>query len=222
MKTIKYLLLFSSILFFKSCKEAEAIPYYGIDFLFKEAQPINDREINHLPNKFIGSYINQDSTYLIIEDKIIYYKWITKNNMSYPDFNSLKDSLNIIDNKIYHEKDIVEFRSLKDSIELTSFSYDTIFSLSEINKAKRIKGMIVLNIKDANYWSLKVLSLDKKVLSITYLVSDEDKIRLDSLSKIKVETIDSTKYVFELSNQEFKKMLDLKKFGYKQEYKKIK
>lgn len=53
------------------------------------------------------------------------------------------------------------------------------------------------------------------------LVSEEDLTRLDSLSKNKVQKIDSTKNVIELSKSEFKRMLTLKKLGYIQEYEKL-
>jgi hypothetical protein len=115
----------------------------------------------------------------------------------------------------------VEFRKLKDSIEITNTNYDTIFSISDSNKAKRVKGSIVLNTKDSIFWKIKIMSLNKKTLSLMTLVSDEDLTRLDSLSKAKVQKIDSTKNVFELSKTEFKKMLALKRLGFIQEYKKL-
>ncbi|MGL2964170.1 hypothetical protein ACSVH2_10165 [Flavobacterium sp. RSB2_4_14] len=221
MKIAKYLLPIFSVLFFGSCKRADAVPYYGIDFLFKEAQPINDNELKQLPNKFIGNYINQDSTFLIIEKRLIYYKWITKNNISFLEFDALKDSMKIVKNRIYHNNIFFEFRKLKDSVEITNTDYDTIFAISDSNKAKRIRGTIILNSKVSIYWKIKVLSLNNNDLKLMTLVSDEDLIRLDSLAKRKSLKIDSTKSVFNLSKPEFKKMLTLKKLGYIQEYNKL-
>lgn len=221
MKSSKYFLLILVFIFFISCKQADAVPYFGIEFLFKETQPINDRELRCLPNRFIGNYINQDSTYLIINDKIIYFKWVTKKHISFSDFDSIKDSLRIVKNRIYYDTIFFEFRKLKDSIEITNIYYDTIFSFSDSNKAKRINGLVVLNTKDSIYWKLNILSLNKKKLNLTTLVSDEDLERIDSLSKFKIQKIDSTKNVIELSKTEFKKMLSLKKLGHIQEYKKL-
>lgn len=221
MKSPKCFLVIPIFIFFISCKQADAVPYFGIEFLFKESQPINDREIRQLPNKFLGNYISSDSTYLIIKNQVIYYKWSTKNNISFSDFKSLKDSLRIVDNKLFIDDQFVEFRKLKDSIEITNTNYDTIFSISDSNKAKRVKGSIVLNTKDSIFWKIKIMSLNKKTLSLMTLVSDEDLTRLDSLSKVKVQKIDSTKNVFELSKTEFKKMLALKRLGFIQEYKKL-
>lgn len=208
---------------FFSCKQAEAVPDFGIDFLFKEPQPINDREIKHIPNRFVGSYINQDSTYLIITDKVICNKWITRNNISLSEFESVKDSVKIIGNRMYlfDSKKFFDFRKVKDSIEIKDTYYDTIFSISDFNKVNRIKGAIVLNAKDSIYWKIKILSLDKKNLKLMALVSDDDLTRIDSLSKIKVQKIDSSRNVIELSKTEFKKMLTLKNLGHIQEYKKL-
>lgn len=218
MKPTKYFLL----LLLVNCKQREA-EYFGIDFLFKESQPINDRELKHFPNKFIGSYINQDSTYLIITEKLIYNKWVNRNYISLSEFDSVKDSVKIIGNKMYSldNKKFFDFRKVKDSIEITDTYYDTIFSISDFNKANRIKGVIVLNTKDTIYWKIKVLSLDRKNLKLMTLVSDDDLARIDSLSKIKVKKIDSTRNVIELSKTEFKKMLTLKNLGHTQEYKKL-
>lgn len=223
MKPSKYFLLILVFVSFVSCKQAEAVPDFGIDFLFKETQPINDRELKHIPNKFIGSYINQDSTYLIITDKVIYNKWIAKNNISLSEFDSVKDSVKIVGNKMYllDSKKFFDFRKVKDSIEITDTYYDTIFSISDFNKVKRIKEAIVLNTKDSIYWKIRILSLDRKNLKLVTLVSKYDLARIDSLSKIKVQKIDSIKNVIELSKTEFKKMLALRNLGYTQEYKKL-
>ena len=58
------------------------------------------------------------------------------------------------------------------------------------------------------------------MLSLKTLASFEDLDRIDSLSKTKVQKIDSTRNIIELTRKEFKNMLKLKKFGYKQDFKK--
>lgn len=223
MKYSKYLLSILIFLFFVGCKQVDAVPYFGIDFLFKEPQPINDKELNYLPNRFVGKYINQDSTYLIIEDNTIYYKWTIKNQISNSRFDSIKDSVKIIQNRMYlfNNKKFYEYRKLKDSIEISDTEYDTLFSISNLHKVKRIKNSIILNTKDSIFWKIQVFSLDKKELKVMTLVSDEDLRRIDSLSNIKSKKIDSTKSVFQLSKKEFKKMMSLKNLGYIKEYKKL-
>ena len=69
--------------FFFSCKKTESIPYDGVDFLFNEIQPLDDKEIASFPNRFEGMYINNDSTYLIVSKKDVYYKWIDQSKISY-------------------------------------------------------------------------------------------------------------------------------------------
>lgn len=221
MKSSKYFLVISLFTLYINCKQADAVPYYGIDFLFKAPQPIDDREVNHFPNRFIGNYMNQDSTNLVIENKTVYYKWTTKSNISFSAFDSIKDSQRVFENRIYFDNEFVEFRKLKDSIEITDSNYDTIFSISSFQKVKRVKNSIVFNTKDSIYWKIKIITLDNNRLTLKTIVSDEDLIRMDSLSKIKAQKIDSTKIIVQLSKREFKKMLTLKRFGYDQNFKKI-
>lgn len=222
MKSSKCFLVISFFTLIISCKQADEVPYYGIDFLFKASQPIDDREVNHFPNRFIGNYMNQDSTNLVIENKTVYYKWTTKSNISFSAFDSIKDSQRVFENRIYFDNEFVEFRKLKDSIEITDSNYDTIFSISSFQKVKRVKNSIVFNTKDSIYWKIKILTLDDyNKLTLKTIVSDEDLIRMDSLSKIKAQKIDSTKIIVQLSKKEFKKMLTLKRFGYDQNFKKI-
>lgn len=44
MKSSRCFIIIPILLFFISCKQAD-VSYYGIEFLFKETQPINDREL---------------------------------------------------------------------------------------------------------------------------------------------------------------------------------
>lgn len=223
MKSLNYFFLVALFSLLISCKQAEVVPYYGVDFLFKEPQPINDNELKKLPNEFLGTYLNNDSTYLIISDKVICYKHITKSAMSNLEFESLQDSVKMVGNKLYvtNQKKYYDYRKIKDSIEITDTAYDTLFTFSNSNIAKRIKGAIVLNQKDSIYWKIKVLRFNNDTLNITSLVSKNDLARIDSLAKTKVQKIDSTKNVIELSKTEFKKLLSMKKIGYVQEYKKL-
>lgn len=207
--------------FFVSCKQIDAVPYCGIEFLFKEPQPIQERNLNYFPNKFRGSFINQDSTYLIIEDKVVYYKWLDKNNLSFSEFESLKDSMTVSGNKLYYGNQYIEYRKLKDSIEIMDSRYDTLFSFTNSNKAKKVKNSLVLNFKDSIYWKIKVLTFDTTKVSIMDFYSEEDLRRLDSLTVTKSQKIDSIRNVFHLSKSEFKKMLHLKKLGFIQDFKRL-
>ncbi len=221
MKSFKIIFIASLTILFIGCKEKNAVPYYGIDFLFKESQPTKDRFIKNIPSEFIGNYSDTDSTQLIIDRKLVYYKWTNKDYISVSAFDSIKDSLRIVGNRAYTKNDFFEFRKLKDSIEITTVNYDTVFRISNFQKAKRIKNTLVLNTQDSIYWKIKVLSLDGNTLMITSLVSEEDRNRMDSLSKINSYKVDATKIIFQVSKSEFRKMVSLKKLGYSKEFKKL-
>lgn len=222
MKTPYYFLFSLITLLLFSCKQVDATIESETDFSFNNLQPVNDSKINHFPRSIIGEYMNIDSTYLILTDKQIIYKWVRKNNTSFDEFNLIKDSSKIVGNRIYYLQDkFFEYRTLKDSIEITSTDYDTVFSISEGQIANRIRNQIVLNTKDSNYWKIKMVSFDKNKLAIKTLVTFEDLNRIDSLSKTKVQRIDSTRNIIELTRKEFKNMLKLKKFGYDQNFNKI-
>lgn len=207
---------------FISCKRIEAIPFEGVVFLFNEIQPADDNEIAYFPNRFIGNYVNNDSTYLIVGKKDVFYKWIEKNKISFELFETLKDSMKLVQNKMYFkDNSFLEYRSLKDSIEIKEIKYDTIFSISENQKVFKMNRTFVLNTKDSIYWKLQLITFDKRNLKIKDLYSLDDIRRIDSLSKIKSTKIDSVKNVFQLSRWEFRKMLTLKNLGYERNFKRI-
>lgn len=218
MKPILYSLI---LVFVFSCKQADSIAT-ETDFSFKEQQPLNQSNISHFPKNIRGNYISSDSTYLRITDKQFIFKWVAKNNISFEALEKIKDSTRIIGNKIYYLKEkACEFRRLKDSIEITSFTYDTVFSISENQTAKKIKSCIILNTKDSVFWKIKIVAYNKKMLTLKSLATFEDLNRIDSLSKIKIQRIDSTRNIIQISRKEFKNMLRLRKLGYDQDFKKI-
>jgi hypothetical protein len=207
---------------FISCKRIEAIPFEGVIFLFNEIQPVDENEIREIPNRFTGNYINNDSIYLIVSKKDVYYKWIDKSKISFESFETLKDSMKLVQNKMYfQDNSFLEYRSLKDSFEIKEIKYDTIFSISENQKVLKMDRTFVLNTKDSIYWKLQLITFDKRNLKIKDLYFLDDIRRIDSLSKIKAIKIDPVKNVFQLSRREFKKMLTLKNLGYERNFKRI-
>ena len=222
MKIINLLVIGFIYVSILSCKKVEQVPYEGIDFLFSEIQPVNDNEIAFIPNRFIGNYINNDSVYLVISKKDVFYKWIDKSKISFELFETLKDSMKLVQNKMYFkDNSFLEFRNLKDSVEIKEIKYDTIFSISDNQKAVKINRTFVLNTKDSIYWKLRFITFGNKNLITRDLYSLNDLQRIDSLSKIKSIKVDSTKNVFELSRKEFKTMLAMKHLGFERNYKKI-
>lgn len=222
MKIINLVLIVVISISILSCKKAEAVPYEGVVFLFNEIQPVDDNEIASIPNRFSGNYINTDSTYLIVGKKDVFYKWIDKSKISFELFEALKDSMKLVQNKMYFkDNSFLEYRRLKDSIEIKEIRYDTIFSISDNQKAVKINRTFVLNTKDSIYWKIRLVTFDKNNLKIKDLYSLNDIKRIDSLSKIKSIKIDSIKNVFQLSKKEFRTMLALKNFGFERNFRKI-
>ena len=163
------LILLATTLLVSSCKE-RAIPV-GNTYYFLEPQPINDSELNSIPNKFIGLYVNEDSIYLNVSRKLI-------TNESFFKFRIHKNSLDSISDKIvkvnvkYRFKDkttFLEDKIIGDSIEFSQKEIDTLFVFSNKQKAKRINGKLVLSVKDSIYWQSKLVYLNKNELIIKYL-----------------------------------------------------
>ena len=44
-----------------SCRDKCELPFDSYIFYFKNPQPLNDSELNSIPTKFIGEYINSDT-----------------------------------------------------------------------------------------------------------------------------------------------------------------
>lgn len=222
MKIINLVLIGIISISILSCKKAEAVPYEGVVFLFHTMQPEGDHEITLFPNRFTGNYINTDSTYLIVGKKDVFYKWIVKSKISFELFETLKDSMKLVQNKMYYNRNsFLEYRRLKDSIEIKEIRYDTIFSISDNQKVVKINKIFVLNTRDSIYWKIRLITFKKNNVNIKDLYSINDKKRIDSLSKIKSTEFDSVKNIFQLSKKEFRTMLALKNFGFERNFRKI-
>jgi hypothetical protein len=90
-----------------------------------------------------------------------------------------------------------------------------------MQKAKRFDGQLVLNYKDSIYWKVKSIRLEKNMLKIKYIYSEEDLKRIDSLTKVKSTMIDSSSFIIRPSRNEFKHILNLKKVGEELGFKKV-
>lgn len=222
MKKLVLLFILSTMVF--SCKQSDwnTVPI-GNNFYFENPQPINDSELNSFPNKFQGKYVNSDSLYLNITDNIICSESENKFRFHKNELDSLKQYFDI-ENDNFISKDnrkIFKLKKTGDSIEFISKNRDTIFILSDFQKAKRVNGHLVLNQKDSIYWKVKWINLNKNILTIKQLFSDEDLKRMDSITYIHSKMIDSTNYIISPKRIEFINFFKLKKFGYDQEYRKI-
>jgi hypothetical protein len=219
----KYYLIVALLIIVFSCKKAELPEPSGLNFYFENPQPIKDSELTKFPNKFQGLFMNSDSVFLNIKENVILKESFYKLKFHNKEMDSLKNEFVFLNGKyiLKSSKEVFDYRQLKDSIELFAKEIDTFFIFSEMQKAKRFDGQLVLNYKDSIYWKVKSIRLEKNMLKIKYIYSEEDLKRIDSLTKVKSTMIDSFSFIIRPSRNEFKHILNLKKLGEELGFKKV-
>jgi hypothetical protein len=217
----KYFLILG-LLFVVSCKRAESEPF-GLSFYFENPQPINDSELSKIPNKFRGIFLNSDSIYVSIKEKIILREYYNRFRFHKSELDSIKDGFDLVGSQYISklDKEVYDYKYVGDSVEFSNKQIDTFFVFSNTQKAKRIDGQIVLNYKDSIYWKINAISLEKNILKIKCIYSEEDLKKMDSLTKIKSAIIDSSSFIISPSRSEFKQILNLKNLGDEQEYRRV-
>nr|WP_315151552.1 hypothetical protein [uncultured Flavobacterium sp.] len=213
---MKKYFLFLGLLFIVSCKRADA-PYAGFNMFFEKPQPVNDSELSKIPNKFRGIFMNSDSIYINVREDMILEESYYKFRIQKTDLDSLREFFSYPNSKFELSSKIIK----GDSLEIIKKDIDTFFVFSNVQKAKRIDGQLVLNYKDSIFWKIKAISMEKNMLKIKYIYSEEDLKRMDSLTKIKSTMIDSSFFLLKPSRNEFKRIINLKRFGEEHSYKKI-
>ncbi|MXO05597.1 hypothetical protein [Flavobacterium sp. HBTb2-11-1] len=222
----KTALIISAILLIVSCKKADA-PLECADgcanFYFQNPQPDKDSELNGFPSKFRGLYVNNDSTFIRIEENRILEEYFYKFKIHKLKLDSLKADCDIVDGKLVVKNTKYSYDMLPkgDSIELIQKNIDTLFRFSLYQKAKRIDGQLILSRKDSIFWKIRFVSLDKNILKFKNLYDLKDLKKLDSVTKIKAKKLDSISYLIKPVRSEFKKIFKIKHLGYDHEYKKV-
>lgn len=209
-----------------SCKKSDAAPecaYGCVTFYFQNPQPDKDSELDHFPNRFKGLYVNNDSTFIRIEDDRILQEYFRKFKIHKLELDSLNGMYEIIDGRLIVKDTKYSYEMLKkgDSIELLQKNIDTLFRFSLYQKAKRIDGQLILSRKDSIFWNVQFVLIDKNTLKFKNLYDIKDLKKLDSVTKIKGKKLDSTSYLIKPARSEFKKMFKIKNLGNDQEYKKV-
>lgn len=219
----KYFLVLILLLVIASCKKAEAPADEGFNLFFENPQPINDSELSKIPNKFRGLFIDSDSNYINIKENLILNEYYNKFKIHKNMLDSLKNEFDFVGNQYIFKFNnyAYDYRYLGDSIELSNKQIDTFFIFSNTEKAKRFNGQLVLNFKDSIFWKVKSLRLEKNALKITYLYSNDDLRRMDSITKIKSAAIDTASFISKPSRNEFKRILNLKNIGYQGNYNRV-
>ncbi|WP_035678615.1 hypothetical protein [Flavobacterium limnosediminis] len=219
---MKEIIFFIVFFFLISCKEVAREPL-GNNFYFVKPQPSNDSELLKFPTGFRGLFMDSDSLYLEINENTILQKYINRFRIHFSELDSIKSEFKITgdkfvsksNNELYYRKDV------GDSIQFSNTQIDTFFVFSDDQKAKRINGHLILNTKDSIYWGIKILNLEKDVLRLKYVYSDEDLKKMDSVTKIKSQKIDSSSYILRPTRREFKKILKLENLGEERQFKKV-
>ena len=214
----KLILIFALITVLSSCKKADAEAVEVCDgcltFYFENPQPINDSELRGFPSKFKGLYMNNDSTYIRIEEDRILRENFYKYRFHKYFLDSLKQKYEVVNDQLIDKetKEKFDFYFKGDSIEMVEKSIDTIFRFSLNQKAKRIDGQLVLSTRDSIFWDIKTIALEKNILKIKHIYLREDLSKLDSVTLIKGKMLDSTSYLIKPTRREFKNILKIKNY----------
>jgi len=220
----KVLLILALIIICTSCKKVRSRPCPDCFLLcFENPQPDNDSELDRFPHRFRGLYKNEDSTFLKIDEDRIIAKYFIKSKIHKNELDSLKSSFYIFDNKIVSKdtKQNIYLHTKGDSLELVESFLDTIFRFSYYQKAKLIDGQLILSSQDSIFWNIQFLSLSTNTIKLKNIYLPADLKKLDSVTAIKAQVIDSISYLIKPTHREFKNILKIKTLGVVQEYKKV-
>lgn len=217
MKKIAALIIIAAF-FAASCKQEMV----ETNFYFAEAQPINDTELDKLPDRYIGTYIGNEEDTLVIDAKAMYNKFGYVTGISKDSLKAAAGEGEYLGNalRIDGGKDNYIVKEDKDSVYLHTTYRDTLFAFSDAAKAKRINGQVVLSRKDSIYWKVSLLSLEKDSLSLRRLTQKTDYASLQAVVKNITVNGDTTVVQLKPTRKEFKKILKVK-LGAERKYKKI-
>ena len=178
---------------------------------FDKAQPDNVKALSAFPGRLQGKYLAADqASIVIISDNLItrHYDF---------DFKQHKDSIGysfkIIGDTLINETDgTKEIILLKGDTVIQHANWtDTLFNISADNILKKFRGYYFLNSRYSdNAWEVKMLSLNKGVLTVGG-ISDKDDIQ--KLKEITETTADTISTSFSLTRRQFKQFVKQEGFG---------
>lgn len=219
----KMFLILALIVITISCRKADADPKcYGCLY-FEKPQPENDTELSSFPSRFKGLYVDIDSTFLRIEEDRILKEYFFKNRFHKSFLDSLKNDFDIVNNQLIERETLKKYAmiAIGDSLEISRKDIDTIFRFSYNQKAKIINKHLVISERDSIFWRIRIISLQKNILKMKYIDFTDDVKKMDSITKIKGQKIDSLSYLVKPTRSEFRKILKIKNLGTDMGYKKV-
>ena len=204
----KYIAI-ASLISLVACKKYENVE---TEYYFTEAQPVNDSELKDLPSKYINKYVDATGDTLVIEPNTIYYRYynisaVSKDSLLGKEGEFLSSSTKVESSPRLEVKKIKED---KDSVYVGCLSRDTLFRFSDVQKAKRMNGQLVLSTKDSVFWKIRLLTVKGDSLQIRYLSEKADYAKLQALVKDIKSNSDTTLVQLKPTRKEFKKLLKLK------------
>jgi hypothetical protein len=91
----KVILIIAFIVVLSACKKADAACADCFNIYFANPQPDKDLELDRFPNKFRGLYMNNDSTFIRIDESRILKEYFNKNIIHKLALDSLKEEFDI-------------------------------------------------------------------------------------------------------------------------------
>ncbi len=151
---------------------------------FDKAQPAGQPSLRKIPFALRGFYITSDSAALLsVGPKTMILSYNKK----------LTDTTRV------NIKEVVA-NGLAGSI----IREDTLLSLSKDQVLKKYKGNYIVSTKNENGWEVMLISLQKRMLSFSYLNSKE---ALQNLPAVKASATDTTRSLYSPSRRQFTQLL---------------
>ncbi len=202
-----YFLLFGLFLLVEQCET----------IYFDKPQPDAVKNLKQLPKAYQGIYMDEDSTFLVIDKTSFIHKrqleWeMTKNEL---DTNTMyRLDKNFLINTQTLEKNPVQF--IHDTIHVFDEITDTLFTISKDQLARSFKGNLILSSRqDDDLWEVEMYSLKDGILKYMAFYNNKG-IFTDFAAMSDNEVIkdsaqtDTVKMILKPSKKEFKKILSKK------------
>jgi len=184
---------------------------------FDKPQPDAVKNLKQLPKAYQGIYMDEDSTFLVIDKTSFIHKrqleWeMTKNEL---DTNTMyRLDKNFLINTQTLEKTPVQF--IHDTIHVFDEIKDTLFTFSKDQLARSFKGNLILSSRqDDDLWEVEMYSLKDGILKYMAFYNNKG-IFTDFAAMSDNEVIkdsaqtDTVKMILKPSKKEFKKILSKK------------
>ena len=210
MKTLLGCALICPVLLFTACKPAAT---------FDQPQPGGTEALRAFPRGIHGQYLDAEAaSVLLITDSLITRKY----DFEYGEHrDSIGASFRLSGDTLIHLKTGFHenVRVASDSIYRRAAGTDTLFQISAHNVLKRFKGHYFLNDRyDDNRWTVQRLSLQKGVLRIGSIASEE---AIKNLRELTETAADTASTHFSPTRKQFRKFIRQDGFSDQESFQKI-